>query len=169
MFTMPSTKTVLMILGLSIYLTIAFLLNKKSIKKFDYSFFSKQSFFIILACTGFFIIGNWFFPKNKMEINLNSVVHYLLLIASAISLGLLIWVNCKETSWWHGLLGSVIQIPLLIFCSIICIPFFLIAGFFKVLLLFGGSPPPDKTQFQKDEEWYHNRQNPNGFHRYEKY
>lgn len=169
MFTMPSTKTILMISGFSIYLIIVFLLNKQSIKKFDYSFFSKQSFFIMLACTAFLLIGNKLLPRNLMKIDFTLVMSYLLLAASAISLCILILVNCKETSWWHGLLGSLIQIPLLALGSVIYIPLLLIAGFFKILLLFNGPPPPGKTQFQKDQEWYHDRQNPNGFHRYEKY
>lgn len=158
-----------MISGFSIYLIIVFLLNKQSIKKFDYSFFSKQSFFIMLACTACLLIGVKFLPKHLMEINFTSVMSYLFLATSSVFLCILIWANCKETSWGHGLLGSLIQIPLLSLGSIVYIPLLCIAGFFKFLILFSGPPLLGKTQFQKDQEWYHNPQNPNGFHRYDKY
>lgn len=169
MFTMPSMKTALMISGVCTYLIIVHLLNKQSIKKFDYSFFSKQSFVVMLTCTVLLLTGMKLLPAHRTEINLIAVVSYLFLCAGSIVFCILIWINCKETSWWRGIIGSLIQVPILALGSIIYIPFIIIIGFFKLFGGAAGSPPPGKPQYQKDMEWYHDRRNPNGFHRYEKY
>lgn len=167
MITLPSTNIILIASGFSVYLAIVYLLNKQSIKKFEYSFFAKEPFIVMMACTVFLLIGIKFLPKNLIEINFTSIISYLSLAASVASLCLLVWANCKRTNWWHGLLGSLIQIPLLLLSSVIWIPVLLISGFFKFLLLFDSGPRPlGKTRFQKDQEWYYNRQNPNGFYKY---
>lgn len=154
----------MLLLGTALVITVLFLLNRRSIKQFQYSFASKDSLLISLAYTACFLGGIYLHSEYSHTV---VVAAAWLLIAFGVALiGLLVRYNCCHTNLQYGLCGSAIQVPLLLAGSFLALPILALAMFFK---LFAGTstalPSQGKTFQQKEEEWYFNPMNQNGFHK----
>ena len=142
-------------------LIVVYVLNRHSLKKFDYSFFSKITLYVSILYTFFLYGGMYIFSKYN-----HNVYSWILIIIGIVILGYQIRLNCNETNLWYGLSGSIIQIPLLMSVLVIAFPLLVLSIFFKVMMSLGGSKPlPSKTPYQKQQEWHYNRMNPNGFYK----
>lgn len=142
-------------------LIVVYIFNRHSLKKFKYSFFSKMSLYISVMYTTFLYGGMYVFSKYN-----HNVYSWILIVIGVVVLGCQIRINCNETNLWCGLGGSIIQIPLLMSTLVLVFPLLVLSIFFKVLMSLGGSKPlPSKTPYQKQQEWYYNRMNPNGFYK----
>ncbi|WKL15859.1 hypothetical protein QYQ99_26680 [Comamonas testosteroni] len=146
--------------------SISLALNWYSLKKFDYSFFSKQIFYISLVSSSLLLIGLYLTPKNRSQISFDLAIAAALILASISIMIWLLFVNCVATTIGFGLICSLIQVPVLLMISLIVAPILFIGG---LIWFFGGAgvarPLDGKTSSQKMEEWYYNRMNPNGFYK----
>lgn len=121
----------LKIIGIMLFLLLLYLLmekiNKFTLKKYSYEFFSKDLLGVyIVIYAGLFFGYKWYLNSlvNNTDI-LNGII--LMSIASLIFLTILI-KNIKSTTFYFGLLFTIIQ-------AILFIPF-VISGFIVILMLF---------------------------------
>lgn len=159
-----SPNAVMLLLGAALVITVLFLLNRRSINQFQYSFASKDSLLISLAYTACFLGGIYLHSEYNHAVMVTSA--WLLIALGVTLIGLLVRYNCRHTNLRYGLCGSAIQVPLLLAGSFLALPILALAMFFKLLTSTStASPSPGKTFQQKEEEWYFNPTNPNGFHK----
>lgn len=145
--------------------TIAYFMNKHSQRKFGYAFLAIPPLLFTAVATVFLYWGVSVMPKHNQD----SWLYSCMLIAVGVAvIGLLTAINCRRTNVGYGLSISCIQIPVLMALSGLAAVILPVVIFFYV---FGGAgkalPPQGKTRYQKDQEWYYDRMNPNGF--YKKY
>lgn len=101
-----------------VFLIVVLMLNKHTEKKFSYEFFSKSNLMIAILALLFFYAGSYIIPKTTpFIINWIAISALLLLGISVSVIGYIIFLNFKNTNRWYGLIGSVIQIPILIIFS----------------------------------------------------
>lgn len=156
--------TVMILIGAALIITAVYFLNKHSITKFQYSFISKPTLVMAMVYSGCLYGATQFYLKGDQGYSV--VLTWSLAAIGVVMIGVLIRINCVQTNLRYGLCGSAIQIPLLMVVSVSAIPILVVALFLKMLSSFGNAPPlPRKTQFQKDQEWYYDRMNKNGFHK----
>ncbi|HUW26310.1 MAG TPA: hypothetical protein VMW07_07260 [Gallionella sp.] len=159
-----SPNAVMLLLGAALIITVLFLLNRRSINKFQYSFVSKDSLLISLAYTACFLGGIHLHSEYSHTVVVATA--WLLIAFGVVLIGLLVRYNCRHTNLRYGLCGSAIQVPLLLAGSFFALPILALAMFFKLLAGTNTAPPsPGKTFHQKEEEWYFNPMNQNGFHK----
>ncbi|MDP3514961.1 MAG: hypothetical protein Q8S20_19645 [Sulfuritalea sp.] len=144
-------------------LVTAYFMNKHSQRKFGYMFLSMPPFLFSAVAAVLLYWGVSVMPKHNQESWLYSGI--LMTVGVAV-IGLLVVVNCRRTNVGYGLSISCIQIPVLIALSGLAAAILPVVIFFYV---FGGagkaSPIQGKTHRQKENEWYFNRMNPNGFYK----
>lgn len=156
-----SSSIIIFTLCAAAALIVVYIFNRHSLKKFKYSFFSKMSLYISVMYTAFLYGGMYVFSKYN-----HNVYSWILIVIGVVVLGCQIRINCNQTNLWYGLSGSIIQIPLLMSTLVLVFPLLVLSIFFKVLMSLGRSKPlPSKTPYQKQQEWYYNRMNPNGFYK----
>lgn len=156
-----SLFNIMALLGAALVATIIYVLNKHSLNKFKYAFISKPMMYISMMSTYFLYGGMYLLSKYNQQI-----YAWILITIGIVLIGCLIRINCNETNMRYGLIGSIIQIPLLMAISLFALPFLVLYIFGKIIMLFSESKPlPDKTPHQKQQEWYYNRMNPNGFYK----
>lgn len=153
--------------GTGIFVAIlVYALNRYSMGKFQYAFFSKPTLYISLAASALLLGGIACIPVNIHAISVRLTASVLLAMATASIIVWLVYINCMATSIWFGLAGSIVQIPLLMAISIIAVPVLLVGA---AIWIFGGAgraqAPQPKSYYQQQMDWHYNRMNPNGFHK----
>lgn len=158
-----SPNNIMLLIGAALVITAVYFLNRHSITNFKYSFFSKPALLIGMLCSGCLYGALHFYSQGSQ--GYWAALTWSFAAMGIAMIGVLIRINCVQTNLRYGLCGSAIQIPLLIVGSVAMFPLLAIALFFKICTAVSGPPLPGKTQFQKDQEWYFDQRNPNGFHK----
>lgn len=156
------------------------MLNKHTEKKFNYEFFSKSNLMISIFALLLFYSGSYITPKAiPFTINWMAISSLLLWMVSVSAIGYIVFLNFKNTNRWYGLIGSLIQIPILIIFSGPALFFIVLGIFFKA---FSGATMnsagasnkssneaffANQTKARQEREWAtnpNNMQNYNGVH-----
>ena len=152
--------TYISLISFGCLLVAALFANKHSKHKFGYEFLSVPSVFIAA------IAGVCLFWGAKMvngHVPPGALFSFIPIAIGAAILVFLVIANCRRTSVCYGLGISCLQVPVLIALSgvaVVAIPLYLFS-----LLGGSGAPSSGKTRFQKDQEWFYDLMNPNGFHK----
>lgn len=163
-----------------VFFIVVLMLNKHTEKKFSYDFFSKSNLMIAILALLFFYAGSYIIPKTTPFIINWIAISALLLWGISVSvIGYIIFLNFKNTNRWYGLIGSVIQIPILIIFSGPALFFIVLGIFFKAfsgtsMTSSGASNKSsneaffaNQTKARQEREWAtnpNNMQNYNGVH-----
>lgn len=156
------------------------MLNKHTEKKFNYEFFSKSNLIISIFALLFFYLGSYINPKAiPFTINSMTISSLLLFGVSVSAIGYIVFLNFKNTNRQYGLIGSLIQIPILIIFSGPALFFIVLGIFFKA---FSGATMnsagvsnkssneaffENQTKARQERDWAtnpNNMQNYNGVH-----
>lgn len=156
------------------------IINKHTTKKFSYEFFSESNLKIAILAFLFFLTGSYLIPKNtSFIINWMTISALFLWGISVGIIGYIVFLNFKNTNKSYGLVGSAIQIPILIIFSGPALFFIVLGKFFKALsgTSMTSSDASNKssneaffanqTRARQEREWAtnpNNMQNYNGVH-----
>ena len=168
-----SLKYILFFSFLMALFIFVFWVNKHTVKKFDYEFFSKSNLHIAILAFVFFLAGTFVMPKAAtLIINWMSISALLLYGISIGLIGLIVFLNFTNTNRWYGLMGSTIQVPILILFSGPALFLSVVGILFKASARSSGKSNDEaffanQTKARQEREWAtnpNNMQNYNGIH-----